>query len=382
MSVVFKNVAEVCSLRYQPTQAGSLRHFVFARGYDDATQHSSNAKDGIMRAGIVGIGFMGWIHHLAYQRSKNAEVVAFCSSSESKRSGDWTGIQGNFGPPGEQIDVSELNVYETLEDMLSDDAIDMIDICLPPAMHADAISACIAAGKKCLCEKPLALDAATARSLAREATADRLAVAHILPLMPEFKLLTDAANDGRFGAAVSGRFKRTIGPPDWIPDFYNPKTVGGPLLDLHVHDAHLIRLLFGMPTGVSCVSTKKSGVPKLYETVFHFGDADKAVSSGGGVIDSPARGFTHGYEVGFENATIVYDFAAYADGSTSLLPVTILHNDGRVERPELGGGDPIDSFVLEIDAAADWIDHGNVSPILDPNIAADAIEICEMQMGR
>lgn len=335
-----------------------------------------------MRAGIVGIGFMGWIHYLAYHRSQHAKVVAFCSPSESKRAGDWRGIQGNFGPPGDQIDVLGLNVYRTLDDLLADQSVDMIDICLPPAMHADAIRACLDAGKKCLCEKPLALDAATARSLAREATADRLAVAHILPLMPEFKLLIDAASDGRFGSPVSGRFKRTIGPPDWIPNFYDSKIVGGPLLDLHVHDAHLIRLLFGMPTGASSVSTSKSGVPKLYETVFDFGDAGKVVSCGGGVIDSPARGFTHGYEVGFENATVVYDFAAYADGTTSHLPVTILHHDGRVERPELGGGDPIDSFVLEIDAAADWIDHGNVSPILDPNIAADAIEICEMQMGR
>lgn len=335
-----------------------------------------------MRAGIVGIGFMGWIHYLAYQRSKNAEVVAFCSSSESKRAGDWRGIQGNFGPPGEQIDVSGLNVHATLDAMLADDKVDMIDICLPPAMHADAIRACVAAGKKCLCEKPLALDATTARSLAREATTDRLAVAHILPLMPEFKLLVEAAGDGRFGAAVSGRFKRTIGPPDWIPDFYNPKTVGGPLLDLHVHDAHVIRLLFGMPSGASCVSHDRDGVAKLYESVFSYHEPDKVVSCGGGVIDSPARGFTHGYEVGFENATVVYDFAAYADGTTSLLPVTILHNDGRVERPKMGEGDPIDSFVLEIDAAADWVDNGNVSPILDPNIAADAIEICEMQMGR
>ncbi len=32
---------------------------------------------------------------------------------------------------------------------------------------------------------------------------------------------------------------------------FNPKKVGGPLVDLHVHDAHFIRLLFGMPTAVT-----------------------------------------------------------------------------------------------------------------------------------
>ena len=67
-----------------------------------------------MRAGIVGIVFIGWIHYLAYQRSEQAELVAFCSRDAAKRAGDWTSIQGNFGPPGEKIDVSGLAVYETL----------------------------------------------------------------------------------------------------------------------------------------------------------------------------------------------------------------------------------------------------------------------------
>ena len=92
-----------------------------------------------MRAGIVGVGFMGWIHYLAYQRSELAEMVAFCEVDAQKRSGDWRSIKGNFGPPGEQIDISNLNVYETLDDMLADDGIDMIDVCLPPALHPEAI---------------------------------------------------------------------------------------------------------------------------------------------------------------------------------------------------------------------------------------------------
>ncbi len=343
-----------------------------------------------MRAGIVGVGFMGWIHYLAYQRSQNADLVAFCSSSPAKRQGDWRTIHGNFGPPGEQIDVSRLAVFDTLEDMLNDDSIDVIDICLPPDMHAGAIRMCLDYGKRCLCEKPLALDAETAISLANEATASSLAVAHILPLMPEFRILVEAAGDQRFGRPIAGRFKRTIGPPDWIPNFYDPTSVGGPLVDLHVHDAHMIRLLFGMPISAHSVcrsvdqdvAGKRISVPKFYETIFDFGENPLVVSSGGGVIDSPARGFTHGYEVSFERATIQYEFAAYADGSTVTIPVTIMHGDGRVERPEIIGGDPIDSFVAEIDAVARWIDDDELSPILDPQLAADALRICEMQLPK
>ena len=334
-----------------------------------------------MRAGIVGVGFMSWIHYLAYCRSSTAELAGFCSRNAAKRSGDWTGIQGNFGPPGEQIDVSGLNVCETLDELLADDSIDLIDICLPPSLHPDAIEKCLAAGKKVLCEKPLALDAATSQRLATLGGDGKLMVAHILPFMPEFKLLVDAAGDGRWGKPVAGRFKRTIGPPDWIPDFYDRTSVGGPLIDLHVHDAHLIRLLFGMPTSAQTVHRKKDGEVMFYESVFEFADREVAVSAGGGVIDSPARGFTHGYEVSFERATVQFEFAAYADGSTNIIPVTIMNADGTVERPDLGDGDPVSAFVEEIEAAARSIDSGKPSCILDASIAADALTICEMQNG-
>ncbi|MGB0596708.1 MAG: Gfo/Idh/MocA family protein [Rubripirellula sp.] len=333
-----------------------------------------------MRAAIVGVGFMGWIHYLAYQRSEFAEMVGFCSRDPGKRTGDWRGIKGNFGPPGEQIDVSSMAVHESIEPLLEDDSIDLIDICLPPALHPATIRQCLRAGKHVLCEKPLALDAATARQLADEAAPGQLMVAHILPLMPEFALLVAAAGDGRWGKPVSGRFHRTIGPPDWIPDFYDRSSVGGPLVDLHVHDAHLIRLLFGMPTAAHTVSRRKEGVPMFYETIFEFDQPGVAVAAGGGVIDSPARPFTHGYEVSFEQATVRFEFAGYADGSTTLVPVTIMKQDGTVEKPELGDGDPVNAFVAEINAAARSIDQGETSPVLDANTAADALAICEMQM--
>ncbi len=333
-----------------------------------------------MRAGVVGVGFMSWIHYLAYQRSELAEMVSFCSRDAVKRAGDWRGIKGNFGPPGEQIDVSGMNVYESLEQMIADDSIDLIDICLPPSLHPEAIRACLAAGKNVLCEKPLALDAATARALAEEAKPGQLMVAHILPMMPEFKILVDAVADGRWGRPLAGRFKRTIGPPDWIPDFYDASRVGGPLVDLHVHDAHLIRLLFGMPGRAHTVCRKKDGLPMFYESVFEFDSPGLAVSAGGGVIDSPGRPFTHGYEVSFERATIQFEFAAYADGSSAVIPVTVMNNDGTVEKPELGDGDPVSAFVDEIDTAARCVDGGEISPILDALTAADALAICEMQM--
>jgi len=331
----------------------------------------------MIRIGISGIGFMGWIHYLAWKNVPHAQVVAFNSGDAAKRAGDWTSIRGNFGPPGEKIDVSGLRVYESLESMLGDDRIDLIDLCSPPHAHSAAIKQALAAGRHVLCEKPLALQADEAQRLVQAAaTKDRhLMVAHVLPFLPEFDYLLSAHRDQRFGKLLTGRFRRVIGPPDWIPDFYDPARVGGPLIDLHVHDAHLMRLLFGMPSAVTARATLKEGHPKFIETIIDFPDGRFAAATCG-VTDSPARPFCHGYEVQFEKATLQFDFVALSNGVESL-PLKVLHADGRIEQPALGSGDMIDAFTAELSLAADIAAGRQKESILDGTLAADALTICQ-----
>ena len=49
-----------------------------------------------------------------------------------------------------------ITVCDDFDAVLRDAAIDIIDICLPPSLHAEAILAALAAGKHAVCEKPLA----------------------------------------------------------------------------------------------------------------------------------------------------------------------------------------------------------------------------------
>ncbi len=73
----------------------------------DIDDRRCQSKDLIMVGiGIVGIGFMGMIHYLAAGKAKGARVVAVCSRDPKKLAGDWTSIQGNFGPRGTQMDLS------------------------------------------------------------------------------------------------------------------------------------------------------------------------------------------------------------------------------------------------------------------------------------
>ena len=68
----------------------------------------------MLRVGLVGIGFMGWIHYLSYKKTKGVKIAAVCTRDERRLGGDWRGIQGNFGPPGEKVDLTGVTKYARL----------------------------------------------------------------------------------------------------------------------------------------------------------------------------------------------------------------------------------------------------------------------------
>ena len=107
--------------------------------------------------GIVGIGFMGMIHYLASRRVEGAQVVALCSRDPKKLAGDWTSIQGNFGPRGTQMDLSGLALYDDYASMLADPQVDLVDLCVPSDLHSRLAIEALCAGKPVLVEKPIAL---------------------------------------------------------------------------------------------------------------------------------------------------------------------------------------------------------------------------------
>ncbi len=333
-----------------------------------------------MRVGMVGIGFMGWIHWLAYQRMPGVEVVAICSSDPRKRAGDWRGIQGNFGPPGEQVNLAGIQTYAELSALLSDGEFDLLDICLPPSMHRDAVLHGLQSGRHVLCEKPLALRADDCDQMVAAANAARrrLFVGHVLPFFPEYAYVHRLVRENSYGKLLGGSFKRVISDPDWLPDFYNPEVVGGPLIDLHVHDAHFIRMLFGMPRGVQARGRVQGAVVSYCHTLWEFPDPGIVVHSCGGVLKQPGRPFCHGFEVHFEQATVQFELAAFKD-HVAAIPLRVWDRAGNVQQPDLGGGDEITPFQLEIAEVVESLRDDRDSEILSGRLARDAIVAAQLQ---
>src|SRR3954464_14010923 len=120
------------------------------------TQDQSGDKE-MVRIGIVGLGFMGMIHYLAARKLKGARVTAVCSRDPKKLAGDWRSIRGNFGPPGQMMDLSKVKKYDQIDALLNDPDIDLVDVCNPTHLHAETALAALKAGKHVLVEKAIAL---------------------------------------------------------------------------------------------------------------------------------------------------------------------------------------------------------------------------------
>ena len=334
-----------------------------------------------MKIGIAGIGFMGWIHWLAYDRCPESEVVAIASRDPKKRAGDWTMIEGNFPPPGEQVDLSNVNCHETYDQLLADPAVEVVDICLPPSMHCDAAIQALEADKHVFVEKPMALtpDECDRMVAAANAAGKQVLVGHVLPFFPEYTHAIEAARQRTYGKVLGGSFKRIISDPTWISDFYDPQKVGGPLVDLHVHDAHLICVLFGMPSGVVSQGRFRGEVVEFCHSLFDFDGKDYVVHAVSGVINQQGRPFTHGFELQFEKATLQYEFAVAGGDVVTLMPLTVYDESGEVRQIELESGDSVTAFVHEVEEVAQAIHAGNPSQLLGGALARDAIVLCQRQ---
>ncbi|HXG08439.1 MAG TPA: Gfo/Idh/MocA family oxidoreductase [Gemmataceae bacterium] len=327
----------------------------------------------MVRIGIVGIGFMGMIHYLAARKLKGAKVTAICSRDPKKLAGDWRGIRGNFGPPGEKMDLSGIKKYSRLEDLLADPDIDLVDVCNPTNLHPETALQALRAGKHVMVEKAIALQPRDADEMVKAASAagKLLMVAHVLPFFPEFAYAAEVIRGGEYGKVLGAHFKRVISKPDWSAEIADVKKTGGPAVDLHIHDTHFIGLVCGVPAQVFATGVMEGDAVTYLTTSYLYGPGGPAVTCSSGALAQKAREFVHGYEIYLEKATLVYE--------SGTVPLTVLVGS-KTKNPKLkGGDDPLTAFTRELQAAVDGIEAGKEPDLLSGKLARDALVLCHKE---
>ena len=183
-------------------------------------------------------------------------------------------------------------------DVFRDPSVDAVVIVTPTSTHRAMVEGAVAAGKAIFCEKPLSisLDEATAIRHAVEASGAFFQMGFMRRFDRGFAAAKQRLEEGTIGDAVV--FKSTSRDP-YRPsiEYADPRSSGGLIIDMGIHDCDIARWYMGEVAAVQAV-----GGLLAYPELGSVGDIDNAVislifASGRlGVIDITRNGI-YGYDI-------------------------------------------------------------------------------------
>jgi len=201
----------------------------------------------MLRLGIIGCGrIMEQGHSPALQElTDQAQVISLADPSPERRNV----LGGIFAvPAGSQ--------YESADEMLSSEELDVVDIATPHAYHEAAIVSAAKAGVHVISEKPLATDLDEVDRIleAVEAAGVKLCVLHNYRYGPPSIKARELIAAGAIGDVFlvrmeglgGGHYKGATGfDPDWRTK--SAKSGGGCLIDNAYHSIYQAREMMGSP---------------------------------------------------------------------------------------------------------------------------------------
>ncbi|HME55867.1 MAG TPA: Gfo/Idh/MocA family oxidoreductase [Candidatus Lokiarchaeia archaeon] len=195
------------------------------------------------KVGIIGVGSIAQCHARGFLKDGRATIVNVCDLIEDEA----TTKAKKWGAATACTDY---------HDLLKDDEVQVVDILLPPSLHAKVAIEAAEAGKHILTEKPLAttLEDCDAVIEAAKKNNVKLMVCHnqlFYPPHQEAKRLVDneIGNPVMSTSLLHGGFA----PSGWRE---NPVIGGGFLLEACIHRFYVSRYLMGEVKRVSCMTGK------------------------------------------------------------------------------------------------------------------------------
>lgn len=192
-----------------------------------------------LRFAIVGAGVISSFHAQAIAANEHAELAAVVDVVEEKA----RKLAEEYAVP---------SVYTDFEEMLKRDEIDVVSICLPSGLHAEAAIAAAQAGKHIFCEKPLDITLERMERMIRTARERKvkLGVVYQRRTFPAAIAARKAVQEGKLGRIVLGdaylKYYRS-------QEYYNSAgwrgtwalDGGGALMNQGVHGIDLIQWMVG-----------------------------------------------------------------------------------------------------------------------------------------
>ena len=142
--------------------------------------------------GIVGTGMISHFHAKAIAEIEGAAVVACCDTVAERAQG----FADEYG----------CKAYTSIDDMLADADVHIVNVCTPSGAHRDLAVAAANAGKHVVVEKPLEITLARCDDIINACEANNVRLCAIFPsrFSPVNLALKEAVESGRFGRLTIG----------------------------------------------------------------------------------------------------------------------------------------------------------------------------------
>ncbi|WP_121640367.1 Gfo/Idh/MocA family protein [Virgibacillus sp. Bac330] len=303
-----------------------------------------------IRVAVIGCGSIAKHRHLVeYDAHNQVHIVAVCDIVETRAKE----MAAKYGA----------TAYTDYLDLLKNEQIDAVSVCLPNYLHAPVSIDAIQADCHVLCEKPMATSQQEAENMIQAAKTKqkKLMIAHNQRFVASHVKAKELIERGELGEIYS--FRTTFGhggPEGWSVDgaeswfFKKEEAFIGAMGDLGVHKADLLRYLLGEEfTEVSAMVETNA---KENATV-----DDNAVcilKSASGVIGTLTASWA--YNATEDNSTVIYGKKAVLriedDPSYGLIVQysngdTVNYQLGKIQSNDAGGQTTthvIDHFITSI----------------------------------
>ena len=244
----------------------------------------------MLKTALVGVGGISGAHIPCWQGMEDTELVALCDIR-----------------PEQMEKYDNLRKYTDFDEMLENEEIDILDICLPTYLHADFAVKALEKGINVICEKPISLkkeDAERVYSAARRNNV-KFMVAQVLRFWPEYAYAKELFDSKKYGNLLSGSMSRIGVRPKWSWDGWmmDENRSGLVPFDLHIHDLDYMVYAFGAPQKVTRFRSRRPEQDYINAT-YDFGGF--FINSEAAWYDSPYP-FTAGFRFQFEKAVVAYE---------------------------------------------------------------------------
>ena len=266
----------------------------------------------MLKVALVGVGGISGAHIPAWEERRDAELVALCDIR------------------AEQMEkYKNKHCYTDFDEMLKNEEIDILDICLPTYLHAEFAIKAMNMGINVICEKPVSLNAADVARVYSTAKSNNVnfMVAQVLRFWPEYSIIKEIYDTGKYGRLLSGHMGRLGVRPKWSWDGWmmDENRSGLVPFDLHIHDLDFIVYAFGKPKEFKdyrARSENQDYINSIYEYDGFF------ITTEAAWYDAPYP-FAANFRFQFEKALAVFDNHE----------MTIYEKDGKIFKPVSQSGE-------------------------------------------